>query len=125
MKGHLYKEKAIKIRKGAKTIRSAPRGFCLTWDVDDNQPYKSSDSCGLGLGDFVAFNFMLLLLLNRSLSMLTNIYIAIGHIISMQIGHALTSRLGRLYKLYGPPGLPLPVIIYSMYNILLDAFFLY
>jgi hypothetical protein len=120
MKGRLYKKKLIK--KISKDKQSVPCGFYYTWDVDETQSYKNDDLLALGLGDFVMFNFMLLLILNPLFSIAANICITIGHIIAVQIGQEITHRLGILYNQYEQPGLPLSVITFSIYTMLLNFF---
>jgi hypothetical protein len=118
VKGRLYKTKPFK--KISKDIPTVPCGFYYTWDVDDSQSYKNGDRAALGLGDFVSFNFMLLLVLNPLSSIAANICITIGHIIAVQIGQQITHRLAILYNQCGPPALPLSLITFSIYAMLLD-----
>jgi hypothetical protein len=99
-------------------------GSYHTWnfDDDDDESDQKNNRATLGLGDFQIFNLMLLLILSPVSSMTTKIYITIGHIIAIQIGQEATDRLGRFYNQYLQPALPLPVIFFSLYAILLNTF---
>ncbi len=68
---------------------------------------------------------MLLLILSPVSSMTIKVYITIGHIIAIQIGQEATHRFGRFYNYYIQPALPLPVIFFSLYAILLNTFIEY
>jgi hypothetical protein len=98
-------------------------GFYHNWNFDDDdESDQKNNRESLGLGDFQIFNLMLLLILSPVSSMTTKIYITIGHIIAIQIGQEATDRLGRFYNQCLQPALPLPVIFFSLYAILLNTF---
>lgn len=71
------------------------------------------------------FNFMLLLVLNPSSSLRTNLFILLGHIIAVHIGHEGTRQLGIIYQQSTQPALPLSVITFSTYALLLYPFLQY
>ncbi len=100
-------------------------GFYYTWDFDDDESNQENNRASLGLGDFFIFNHMLLLVLSSASSITTKAYITIGHIIAIQIGQEVAFRLGSFYNQYTLPAVPLPVIFFSLYAILLNVFIEY
>ena len=86
-----------------------------SWNFDDNESDEEEIRASLGLGDFATFDFMLLMILPSFSSLTTQLYITIGHIIAIQIGQLLTSKLHWIYNSSVKPGLPLPVIVFSLY----------
>jgi hypothetical protein len=76
----------------------------------------------LGFGDFLLYNLMILLALPAppSSSMITQLWIPGGSIISIIIGLLITEQLLTTYQLQVAPGLPLPVMIFTAYVILLQ-----
>jgi hypothetical protein len=74
----------------------------------------------LGFGDFAVFNVLLLILLSLFPSTEVKVWIAFGFIISIIIGQLSTCYLQQLWNLRGMPALPLPVICFSTYVLLLD-----
>jgi hypothetical protein len=77
----------------------------------------------IGLGDFTFYNLMVLFILSPLWSMINQIYVAIGAIVSVQIGYMVmnwTSVFRNENNII--PALPLPVIFYSAYSILIDIF---
>lgn len=86
----------------------------------DNLDYKSGLS--LGLGDFFVFNQMVLFILLPAWSIITKILVVCGCIIAIQFGQFGTAyMIARLWKLRSGPGLPLPVIAFSMYAFILNV----
>jgi hypothetical protein len=75
----------------------------------------------LGLGDFLVFNQMVLFILLPVWSMITKILVVCGCIIAIQFGHCGTACIYRLWKLPNGPGLPLPVITFSIYAVILNV----
>ncbi len=70
----------------------------------------------IGLGDFVVYNLLLLLILSPYSSIRTKIFLTLGCIISVQIGYIGTIIIfDRLWKNLTVPGIPLPVITFSIY----------
>ena len=65
------------------------------------------------------FNLMLLLILDPLSSIGRNICVAIGHIITVQIGQMATHRLGIRYNQNDRPALPMPVLTFSLYAVLI------
>jgi hypothetical protein len=76
----------------------------------------------LGFADLVLYNLLVLLALpaSPSSSMITQLWITLGSIISINIGHLITERLLTTYRLQSGPGLPLPVMTFTAYVILLQ-----
>lgn len=80
----------------------------------------------LGLGDFFFYNLMVLFVLPPLLPMATKICVAIGGIISVQVGYMATIWIASFGNVEGDkPALPLPVITYSIYAIFVDIFMQY
>ncbi len=80
----------------------------------------------LGLGDLFFYNLMVLFVLPPLLPITTKICVAIGCIISVQVGYMVTIWIAAFWNVETPvPALPLPVIIYSIYTILVDIFIQY
>ncbi|CAF1413848.1 unnamed protein product [Rotaria magnacalcarata] len=101
-------------------------GFYYTWNFDDDELVdRKNNRSSLGIGDFLIFNLMLLLIVPSGSSMTTKVCIAIGHIIAIQIGQIATSWFGCYFNQYLLPALPLPVVCFSLYAILLNAFVQY
>jgi len=94
--------------------------------VNDPRDEKIDDESfilTIGLGDFTFYNLMVLFLLSPLLSMINQIYVAIGAIVSVQIGYMVmnwTSVFRNKNNIL--PALPLPIIFYSAYAILIDIF---
>jgi hypothetical protein len=80
----------------------------------------NNDEC-LGLGDFLGFNLMILFLLQPQWLIATKIFVVIGCIISIQIGRCGTSRLIQIWQISDAPGLPFPVVTFSLYTIILNV----
>jgi hypothetical protein len=74
----------------------------------------------LGLGDFLGYNVLLLIVLPESSSMSTQILLTLGCIICIDIGYILAGWLTSIWKEIGFPGVPLPVIVVSVYVLFLD-----
>ena len=53
--------------------------------------------------------------------MTTQVCVAIGHIITIQIGEALASKLATHCGYHSYPALPLPVVTVSFYALVLDV----
>ncbi|CAF3513389.1 unnamed protein product [Rotaria socialis] len=101
-------------------------GFYYTLNFDDDELVdRKNNRSSLGIGDFLIFNLMLLLIVPSGSSMITKVCIAIGHIIAIQIGQIATSWFGCYFNQYLLPALPLPVACFSLYAILLNAFVQY
>jgi hypothetical protein len=75
----------------------------------------------LGLGDFLFYNISLLLVLSLYVPTTIKIFVTLGCIVSVQVGYFATIMVfERLWKLDGIPALPLPVITFSVYFLILD-----
>jgi hypothetical protein len=94
--------------------------------VNDPRDEKIDDESfilTIGLVDFTFYNLMVLFILSPLLSMINQIYVAIGAIVSVQIGYMVmnwTSVFRNKNNIL--PAIPLPVIFYSAYAILIDVF---
>ncbi len=75
----------------------------------------------LGFGDFTVYNVLLLIALSLFSSTEAKLWVAFGFIISNIIGQLGTYYFKRLWKLNGMPGMPLPMICFSTYVLLLDV----
>ena len=80
------------------------------------------EGASLGLGDFVVYNLMVLLALSPSLSspMVVQLWTAVGAMISIEIGYLTMVWIQWGYQLIVLPGVPLPVVTYTTYVLLLD-----
>jgi hypothetical protein len=79
------------------------------------------DGAMLGLGDFLFYNISLLLVLSLYVPTTIKIFVTLGCIVSVQVGYFATIMVfERLWKLDGIPALPLPVITFSVYFLILD-----
>jgi hypothetical protein len=76
----------------------------------------------LGFGDFIAYDLMILLALppSPSSSIITQLWITAVSIIIINIGHLVTGWLMKIYRLQVAPGVPLPVMTFTAYLLLLD-----
>ncbi len=93
----------------------------VTYYVGDENGERNG-TC-IGLGDFLIYNILLLLIVSPSSSITTIILLKVGCIISVQIGYIGTIMiLSRLWKNRVVPGLPLPVIIFSIYFLIVNIF---
>jgi hypothetical protein len=106
-------------------IDGFPLNPCVYY-VNDPRDEKIDDESiilTIGLGDFTFYNLMVLFILSPLLSMINQIYVAIGAIVSVQIGYMVmnwTSVFRNKNNIL--PAIPLPVIFYSAYAILIDIF---
>ena len=77
----------------------------------------------LGFGDFLSYNLMVLLALPPlpSSSTTTQLWITVGSMISIAIGYSATIWLRWTYQISRTPGVPLPVMTYTAYVLLLDV----
>jgi hypothetical protein len=100
-------------------------GFYYSWTFDDNESDEEDIRACLGLGDSVMFDFMLLLILPPFSSMKEKLYITIGHIIAVQIGRQIVDKLSGIYNQCVLPDTPLPVIVVSLYAVLLNTYIEY
>jgi hypothetical protein len=100
--------------------------FYYVSDPRDGVMDKDKHGAMLGLGDFISYNLMLLFVLPPLLPMTTKIFVAVGGIISVQVGYMATIWIAAIWRVKnGTPALPLPVITYSIYAILVDIFMNY
>jgi hypothetical protein len=75
----------------------------------------------LGLGDFNDFNLMILYILQVQWSFLTRLLVVLGCIISIQVGYCGTLYMEKLWSIDISPALPFPVVIFSIYAIIVDV----
>jgi hypothetical protein len=105
-------------------IDGFPLNLCVYY-VNDPRDEKIDDESfilTIGLGDFTFYNLIVLFILSPLLSMINQIYVAIGAIVSVQIGYMVmnwTSVFRNKNNIL--PAIPLPVIFYSAYAILIDV----
>jgi len=107
-RGHLHTPSS-----NVRTLNS--KHFCRpdTYYVGDA---NSKTITRIGLGDFFIYNTLLLLVLSPLSSMTTKILVTFGCIVSVQIGYVGTRVLfNRLWKNITVPALPLPLIAFSIY----------
>ena len=74
----------------------------------------------LGLGDFLAFNLMSLVITNPLWPTTTKLYVFIGCVITIQIGFFITKIVQRYWQESTMPYLPVPIITFSAYAIIVD-----
>ncbi len=84
---------------------------------------KWKQSHVLGLGDFFIYNILVLISIPSSASLIIKICVALGTLISVQIGYLIMHRLQHLMKIVSAPGVPLPVITASTYMFFLNILF--
>ena len=103
-------------RKGKPAVEVDPSGDYFT-GIDGEKRGRA-----LGFGDFLVYNLLVLLALplSPSSTIITQLWITAGSIISINIGHLLTVCLQSKYRLQVAPGLPLPVMTFTAYVILLQ-----
>ena len=76
----------------------------------------------LGLIDFSVYNILLLLTVSSFMPITIKILVALGCIISVQVGSFATDLIfGKLWKINGQPAVPLPVITVSIYLFVLNS----
>jgi hypothetical protein len=97
--------------------------YYLLEDYENMELNNNSVVYLLGLGDFLFYNLMVLFILPPLSSIETKICIGIGCIIFIQIDYMLTIWMD-LFKnqLNSKPALPLPIVAFSLYAILLNIF---
>jgi hypothetical protein len=91
------------------------RGVYYVRGVDN---WKNSGN--LGFMDFCTYNILLLLVLPQSSSIAVKACVIFGCLVSVQVGLLLTQWLQYLVNIRVAPGVPLPVIMVSIYIFLLD-----
>jgi len=82
---------------------------------------KWKKSSVLGFADFFVYNILILLVMTQSSSIIVKICIMLGCIINVHVGQLLTHWLQCRCKIESAPGLPLPVIMVSLYVFFLDS----
>ncbi len=110
--GRLYISRST-IRKFAEN-KTPAMGTYYVRGVD-----KWKKSGGLGFMDFFVYNILLLLVVPQSSSIAVKACVIFGCIVSVQVGLLLTHWLKYLVNIYVVPGVPLPVIMVSVYIFLL------
>jgi hypothetical protein len=104
-----------------KTDVQTPFGLYYTCDPDDNESDEEDYEVFIGHGDFYIYNLMLLSILPPLSSTITNMFVTIGYIITVQIDCEATRWIDYFGDRLGLPGFPLPVVIVSTYAVILDA----
>ncbi len=96
------------------TLNSNYKNLDLVYYVGDK--YNTA----MGLADFLIYDLLLLLVLSPLFSMTIKILVTLGCIVCVQVGNVGTAIIfGRLWKNYAVPALPLPVITFSIYTLIL------
>jgi len=65
----------------------------LPYDLEDSDEDVENPKECLGLGDFMVFNLMILFIIHPAWSMITKIFVALGCIVSIQIGYHVTGLI--------------------------------
>ena len=92
-------------------------------DPRDEKIDEESFIVTIGLGDFTFYNLIILFILSPLSLTINQIYVSIGAIVSVQIGYMLTNWTSIFRNKNNIlPALPLAVIFYSAYAILIDIF---
>jgi hypothetical protein len=76
---------------------------------------KWNTSASLDFGEFFVYNMLVLLVLPPSSSIITQICVTFGSIISIQVGCFLTDWLCYLVGNFSAPRIPIPVIMVSLH----------
>jgi hypothetical protein len=76
----------------------------------------------LGYGDFIAFNIMPLLIIDPLWSITTKLYVFIGCIVSIQVGHCVMGIIPLCWLENGMPVLPFVVTAFSTYAVFIYPF---
>ncbi|CAF1265827.1 unnamed protein product [Rotaria sp. Silwood1] len=95
-------------------------------DMDFSEIEKEKYGALIGLSDFRFYNLMVLLVLHPLPTIEMKICIGIGCIVFIEIGYMLTIWIGPRMEFgngnKSRPCLPLPVIAFSVYFVLIDGF---
>jgi hypothetical protein len=89
-------------------------------DDDDNQTDYNYDYISLGLGDFLAFNLMSLMIMNPLWSTIIKMCVFFGCIVSIHVGHGILTIVQSYWQENGMPALPFVTISFSAYAIVLN-----
>ncbi len=85
-------------------------------EIDAVEEFQS-----IGGGDFIKYNWLLLGLLPVLSSLRIQLYILFGFIICIQIGIRLTRWSGTRVDVECMPGIPIPLIVISIYGIIINV----
>ena len=88
---------------------------CFTKGVDE---YKKDGY--IGFMDLLIFDVLVLMVIPQSFSVAIKVYVTFGSMISILVGFLLAYLFMRLMKLRTIPGIPLPIMIISVYLFFLD-----
>ncbi len=98
-------------------------------DDDDDDDFENDTNAKGHLNmdkfNYFVFNQMVLFIFLPAWSMITKILVVCGCIIAIQFGLCGTIYLYQLWKLPCLPGLPLPVITFSIYAMILNVIMKY
>jgi hypothetical protein len=100
-------------------FESSPPGYYYPYDFDDDD-YNYENCLSLGLGDFLFFNLLILSIQCSFWLTSTKIYVLLGSIVIIQIGHYCMRIVQRLWNESCMPALPFSVIPFSAYVIIID-----
>ena len=89
-------------------------------DDDDNQADNNYDYISLGLGDFLVFNLMSLMIMNPLWSTIIKMCVFFGCIVSIHVGYGTLKIVQLYWQENGMPVLPLVTISFSAYAIVLN-----
>jgi hypothetical protein len=91
-------------------------------NFDSIETQLDSDHPSVGVGDFIAFNLMVLLIMDPLWPTTTKIYIFIGCVVSIQIGRFIMTIVQLYLEEPCMPALPFAVIPFSAYTIFVYYF---
>jgi hypothetical protein len=97
-----------------------PPDTYFTHDIGDKKDDNDNTQGWIGLGDFTVYNLMILCIMNPVWSTTTQIFVAFGCIVCMQVGNYSTKLLSEIWDERIMPGLPCPVVSFSIYIIIID-----
>ena len=99
-------------------------GFYCVYDInemDDEMENKNKTVSGIGWGDFLVFNLLLLLVIPTNCSITIRLCVAFGCIISVQLAELCNDFILHYSDVEDVPALPLPTIAVTAYAIVIDA----
>lgn len=102
------------------TPEYSPPGYYYPYDVNDDDDFTNENCLSLGIGDFLFFNLMILSIQSSFWLLTTKIYILVGSIIIIQIGHCSMRIVQRLWNESSMPTLPFCIIPFSAYVIIVE-----
>ncbi|CAF1121894.1 unnamed protein product [Adineta ricciae] len=98
------------------TTEKVPFDLYCMYDIEDGKD-NDNPQRAIGFGDFTIFNDMILCIVDPVLPTTVNVFIALGCIACIQVGHSITVSLFIIWKQRPMSGLPCRVICVSVYNV--------